>query len=375
MRIIAASGFEAGSQFASAINPVKNAQGFASLGHKVTFICRQSQKGVLPPQELAEIYGLKHPITWIQLPLKVMGTYRVDEHWGFARASLPYMLLLRPDVVYARSYIFPWLSSKLGIPTIAESHADKQVSSPEFFKLIEAAQKHQALRLWVTMSSELANHYHSLGVPEEKLFVLPNGVDLLLYSKPKELPACPLTPKAATNVVHAGHLYDVNGIPTVLQAAALLPEAHFHFVGGWEEDIERHKCTAAQMKLKNVTFYGLRPQKEAPPFQWYADVLLLPYSQYHPRATWMCPLKLGEYLASGAPVVATDIPAVRKLVSEDEVHFVVPDDPQAMAEGIRRVVHDRAYAQRLVNNGLRKAETLSFEQRAANILKQGGFAS
>lgn len=375
MRILAASGFEAGSQFASVINPVKNAQGFASLGHDVTFICRQSQKGSLSPQELAEIYGLKYPMRWIQLPLRLLGRYRVDEHWGFARASLPYMLLLRPDVIYARSYIFPYLSSKLGIPTIAESHADKQVSTPEFFKLIEATQKHRALRLWVTMSAELANHYQSLGVPEEKLFVLPNGVDFPLYAKPKELPPCPFTKKADINVVHAGHLYDVNGIPTVLQAAALLPEAHFHFVGGWDEDIQRHQNTAARLGLHNITFYGLKPQKEVPPFQWYADALLLPYSQHHPRATWMCPLKLGEYLASGAPVIATDIPAVRKLVNDQEVHFIAPDDPNAMADGIRRVVHERSYAQSLVNHALHKAKTLSFEHRAENILRRGSFSS
>jgi glycosyltransferase involved in cell wall biosynthesis len=262
----------------------------------------------------------------------------------------------------------------MGITTVAESHAQPGTTSVPFLRLVQATH-HPAFRLWVTISEHLADHYQSLGVPRDKLIVLPDAVDLQLFQRPVSLPPSPYCSDQPV-VAYIGHLYDYKGIPTILQAAALLPEVGFHLVGGLPEDLSRQRARVEQMGLDNVTFHGLRPHSEVPPFLWHADTLLLPPSAHHPSAAWTSPLKVGEYLASGTPVVATSIPALRDWLSVHEVKFVPPDDAVAMADGILSILKDPDYSMSLSEAGLKKAQTLSYQHRAARVLErlatQGG---
>jgi glycosyltransferase involved in cell wall biosynthesis len=146
----------------------------------------------------------------------------------------------------------------------------------------------------------------------------------------------------------------------------------FHFVGGWQEDIDRQQQRAKELKLQNVVFHGLKPQVDVPNFLWHADVLLLPPSQHHRSAAWTSPVKLGEYLASGTPVVATDILALKDWLTDEEVEFVRPDCPEALARGISRLLSERSRVEQLRVAGLKKAQALSYEKRAEAILQYCG---
>lgn len=352
---------------AHAINTVKMAEGFARLGHDVTVLCRRGPRGKASPQELTACYGLTETLRWAQLPQRVF--FRaVREHRGFSLLALPTLLRRRPHLVYARSYSVPALTSRIGIPTVAESHAHPDNESAPFLRMVHAARR-PAFRLWVTISRRLADFYRSLGVPEEKLAVLPDGVDLDVFRRPDTPPPSPYATKGA-NITYVGHLYDYKGIPTVLDAATLLPGFQFHLVGGLEEDVLRQKALAQKKGLSNVSFYGMKPRSELPPFLWHADALLLPPSRHHASAAWTSPLKLGEYLAAQAPVVASDIPALRDWVTDEEVEFVPPDDAGALAAGIRRVLDDKDRGRQLCRAGISKAETMSYDLRAGHILER-----
>jgi glycosyltransferase involved in cell wall biosynthesis len=341
------------------------AHGFAQRGHEVTVVCYRPSEKRVSQAELAHIYGLRKPVRWIQVPRKLLQR-PIGQHWEFCLLALPVVLLMRPDLVFARSYIFPWLSSKVGIPTVVESHAPLDNRTAPFLHLVDAA-SHRNLRLWVTISGRLADHYRSLGVPRDKLIVLPDGADISFFSRPSVLPPSPYTHHAPI-AVYTGHLYDYKGIPTILETAALRPDVQFHLVGGWPEDVARQQARIELMGLSNVTLHGLKAQVEIPPFLWHANALLLPPSANHPSAAWTSPLKLGEYLASGTPTVATSIPALRDWLSEDEVEFVNPDDPGALAAGITEVLKDRIYARNLTRRGLEKVRNFSYESRAQRIL-------
>lgn len=372
MRIVVASARDAGSMWAGAINTFKMAEGFARLGHQVTIVCNESVNGKLPPADLSALYGFTEDIRWVQLPTKFMNR-DVDMNWGFPWLALLPTVCQRPDLVFARSYVFPWLSSILGITTIAESHAYTDNLSPPLLRLVKATH-HRAFRLWVTISDVLADHYHSLGVPREKLIVLPDAVDLRLFQRPDRLPASPYPDDAIPNVTYSGQQFaDYKGIPTILEAAGLLPGVRFHLVGGGgAEDMARHKKHASDLGLSNVVFHGLRPHSAVPPFLWHADVLLVPLSQHDPNAVWTSPVKLGEYLASQTPVVVTSVPAMKTWLSDAEAKFVNPDDPESLANGIMNVLRNPDYAASLSRAGLAKAKQWTYERRAKRILDRLG---
>jgi len=49
-------------------------------------------------------------------------------------------------------------------------------------------------------------------------------------------------------------------------------------------------------------------------------------------------------MASGTPVVASDLPSIREIVSEKEVSFFTADDPKSLAVAISRILRDPAEA-------------------------------
>jgi glycosyltransferase involved in cell wall biosynthesis len=367
VRILVASAFEASSPRAHAINTVKMAEGFARLGHQVTLVCKRSAVGKHKPSELAEFYGMTKRIKWVQLPHEVLNR-EVGLHWMFAFFAMLVALRVRPKLIFARNYIFPWSSSLVGFMTVAESHAHPDNNSAPFLRLVEASH-HRNFVLWVTISRRLADHYCSLGVPANKIAVLPDAVDLNLFTRSNAIPASPYTGGRPV-VTYVGHLYDYKGIPTILKTAELLPEVQFHLVGGLPEDILRHRKHIEKLRLGNVTLHGWRSHGEIAHYLWHADVLLLPPSANHPSAAWTSPVKLGEYLASGTPVVATAIPALRDWLTENEAKFVEPDNAESMGKGIMEILEHPEYGMRLAKKGFEKAQGLSYERRAQSILER-----
>jgi glycosyltransferase involved in cell wall biosynthesis len=369
MRILVASGLEALTMYAWVLNTVKMAQGFARLGHEVTLVCWGPSNRRVLEEELNRTYGLTEPIRWVLLPKnRIMWHSYKRKLWAMGVMALAVALWARPQLVFCREHIIPWLTSRLGLATVGEIHAPPENNELRIRRFFQATH-YPGFKLLVTISHRLAQHYEERGVPTDKIIVLPDAVDLVLFRRPEELPPSPYQ-RPGPHVAYIGHLYDYKGIPTALATASLLPEVEFHLVGGLPEDIKRQEARIKEMGLANVTLHGLKPQVEVPPYLWHANVLLLPPSQHHPSAAWTSPLKLGEYLASGTPVVATSIPALRYWLTDEEVEFVEPDDAEAMAKSIMDVLRDPDHATTLSQNSLKKAQTLSYERRAERILEK-----
>jgi len=361
MRVAVLSEIVAGSMFAHAVNIVNMAQGFAQAGHDVTFI---TQRGPHSPDELRARYALSADFRWWQVRGLARLLPTLPESWRYTAQALALLPLIRPQAVFTRAYLAPVWTARLGYPTIAETHAAVGYESPAFDAFLRAARL-PAFRALVTIAPDLAEYYAARGVPREKIVILPTGVDVARWRPPAALPPSPYA-GPGPHIVYSGHLYDYKGIPAVLEAARLLPDHHFHLVGGTDADIARQRQRAAELGLANLTLHGLKPQSALPPYLWHADALLLPPSAQHPSARWTSPVKLGEYLASERPIVATDIPALRHWLGEDEVRFCPPDDGPALAQAIRAALAhppDPARARA-------KADSFAYAVRARALLER-----
>jgi glycosyltransferase involved in cell wall biosynthesis len=87
---------------------------------------------------------------------------------------------------------------------------------------------------------------------------------------------------------------------------------------------------------------------------WYyqaADVCVsIPSSDSSPRSVW-------EAMACGCPVVISDLPWVRELITPERDALVVTIEAEAVSAAIRRVVEDRELAAELGRRGRVLAET------------------
>jgi glycosyltransferase involved in cell wall biosynthesis len=256
----------------------------------------------------------------------------------------------------------------LGIPVAAESHAHPGAGGAPLGRMVHAAAHQPEFRTVVTIAPILRDHFVGLGVPEHKVLILPDGVDLKMFRRPETWQRT--VTRQRPRVVYAGHLYDYKGVPTLLDAAAQLRDCDFVLVGGTEEDLRRQRSRISASGLDNVTLEGWRPHTDVPSYLWNADVLVLPPSRQHPSANWTSPVKLGEYLASGVPVAATRIPALQYWLRDGEVFFVEPDDPVSLAEGIRRLLADSRMVRSMTRKARLLAESLSYEGRCDRIIDE-----
>jgi glycosyltransferase involved in cell wall biosynthesis len=79
-------------------------------------------------------------------------------------------------------------------------------------------------------------------------------------------------------------------------------------------------------------------------------------------------LKLFEYMAAGKPIVASDLPAFREVVRDNEhASLVEPGKPDALARGIRRVLDDMALAERIARHAFEQAPAYSWARRAERL--------
>jgi len=254
----------------------------------------------------------------------------------------------------------------MGLPTVLETHAYRGDQNPALLQAFEAT---RTLGLHITtISQRLLDDYAARGADPARLHVVPDGVDIELFARPDNPGPSPFDPGSPV-ALYAGHLYDHKGIPTIIDAAERCPSIAFHLVGGLGSDIRRTRQIVADRALDNVHIPGKVPHATVPSLLWHADALLLPPSAREPSKDWTSPVKLGEYLASGTPMVCTSIPALGDWIPRDLVEWSEPDNADALASATTRALAlcDEAIADRACR-ALALAQGFSYPSRARSIV-------
>ena len=185
-----------------------------------------------------------------------------------------------------------------------------------------------------------------LGVPANKIRTVPNGVQLERFERRSRNGLRDrLTGGADVPVIlTVARLHVQKGISFLLDAAREVPDALFAIAGDGPQRAALEQEVRARGLSERVRFLGFR--NDIPDLLANSDVLVLP-SLYEGM-----PVSVLEAMAAGKPVVATLIGGTDEAVVDGHTGFLVPPgDAPALAAAIRRVIHDRALAERLGANG------------------------
>jgi glycosyltransferase involved in cell wall biosynthesis len=133
--------------------------------------------------------------------------------------------------------------------------------------------------------------------------LIPNGVAYESFASPLSEPAA-LRPIPHPRIGYAGYLKKTLDWNLLAQLSAKLPDLSFVFVGTQKNDDVTVRAVQELSRRPNIHFLGHVTTAQMPFFPQHFDVCMMPYV-LNDYTSYVYPLKLHEYLASGRPVVAS----------------------------------------------------------------------
>jgi glycosyltransferase involved in cell wall biosynthesis len=218
---------------------------------------------------------------------------------------------------------------------------------------------------YVTITHGLASAHNARFGGRARVAVVPDGTRLV---PPGTRPARPLAP---FTVAYAGHLYAWKGVDVLLEAIARVPDVRCLIIGGQEKepDLDRLRTLATRLGIEGrVAFRGHVPPWAVPDALAQADILALPNPASAISTHSTSPLKLFEYMAAGKAIVASNLPAVREVLTDEVTALLVtPGDREALAAGVRRLMGDAGLRGRLADAALEAVAEYSWDRRAERL--------
>jgi len=202
---------------------------------------------------------------------------------------------------------------------------------------------HHADRLIVN-SPGFIPHLRRCGVSEQKIALIPNGVEVSMFNPADRGEAIrqELGLKNKFIALYAGAHGLANDLGTVLLAAKHLeghPDIVFILVGDGRERPNLIR-QAEELGLSSVRFVAAQPKTRMPQFLAAADVCIAILKSIL-MFTTTYPNKVFDYMAAGRPTVLAIDGAIREVIeAADGGTFVQPGEPAALAEAVLRYYRD-----------------------------------
>ncbi len=303
-----------------------------------------------------------------------LGFFKLWSMNRMLRRKLPDLLKAdTPDLIYTRSPALLPSLLKLDIPVVLELH-----QLPRFARHLFVQECNRCARV-ACLTSPMRDALLKWGVKPKKLFVEGDAVDLSRFEN------LPSQPKARTKwnlktdrlvVGYVGRLTTLGqekGVSHMLQALAVLkPQKQFFgfIVGGPEGDRARYEQQAKKLGLTedDVLFTGEIPAADVPASLSACDILAMPFPDLPHYRTHMSPLKMFEYMAADRPMITSDLPTVRDVLSEETAIFCKPGDVRSLADALEWIHTNPAKAEKRSKAALSLVQHHTWQERMKRVL-------
>jgi glycosyltransferase involved in cell wall biosynthesis len=263
-----------------------------------------------------------------------------------------------------KSDIYAYFAARrLGLPLLATSHLwTRQTAAVRFYEFLDA----QVLRRFdavVAVSDRIAAELRQAGVPAGKITIIDNGIDLRPFQSAVPTLASELNKGDQLLIGTVGRLVEQKGLTFFLTAAQQLlkefPNLLFAIFGDGPDRGKLEQMAKDLQIAEKVWFAGAR--RDMPNVYASLDVFALA------SVGEGLPMALLEAMASGVPVVATEVGAVPKVIVSGRSGMLVrPGDATQLAQAIACLLRDPVLRGHLAGNGKQTVH----EQFSSRVMTQ-----
>lgn len=320
----------------------------AQLGHEVHIFCPFRQAAIT--ESFARYYGVDPTIH-----LHTVGSFDpIAAQWlpgvlglWVLNALLRHRLLIelaqaKPDLCYTRSPALLAVLLAHGKPVILELHQLPRFGRSRFVK-----QCNQCASV-ACLTSVMKQKLVSWGVQSNRIQVAPDAVDLRRFLQLPDVQTARTTlgiKTTRTVVGYVGRLKTLGqekGVGILLQALRQLQASQQFFgliVGGPAADLSQYQAQAKVLGLteNDVLFTGEVPGESVPLTLQACDILAMPFPDFPHYRENMSPLKMFEYMAAGKPIITSDLPTIRDVLTEQTAVFCKPGKVASLVEGLEYI--------------------------------------
>lgn len=361
MKILYIANIRLPTEKALGIQIMKTCEAFAILGHDVELLAPWRFNPI--KDDPFKYYGIKNKFKITKIPSFDMVRFGRFGFWlhllMFSKITALYLLFKKPDAIYSRDEVPLFITSLFKKNIFWETHTGR------FNFIIKNLLK--KCRGVVAITKGLKDFYENKDIPAGKIIIAHDGIDLGDFSQnfdkaeSRKKLGLPLDKKI---VMYVGRLDGWKGVETLFAASKLLSEVKTVIIGGETGQIARFK-----KEYPDIIFLGQRPYKDLAKNQAAADVLVLPNTgKNEVSVLFTSPLKLFAYMASGRPIVASNLPSLREVLNEANAVLVSPDSPERLAEGISKILRDDDLSGKISKQAIRDIKEYTWQKRAEKII-------
>lgn len=251
---------------------------------------------------------------------------------------------LAPDAVLERlalgSEAGLVLARRLQVPLIVEVNAPLDEEAKRFRgcdaspEVLECQRRLLAgADVVYVVSDRLISYATARGARQERVRILPNGVDARAFDRPHVAPG----PGAPVRVGFVGTFKAWHGLEFVVQAFALARERgarlELALVGDGPLRAALEADVMARGLSEHVRFYGARPHGDIAAFLSAIDVAVAAAPEK--LDFYFSPLKVYEYAAAGCAILAPRVGQIEARFRHGQDAYLVPaGDPEALADAL-----------------------------------------
>jgi glycosyltransferase involved in cell wall biosynthesis len=314
----------------------------ARKGYPVEFWSTGVVAGIAPstPRRLLSVVGSANtPREMVELVSgikQILSTRRSAPATGFVyqRYSLNNLL----GVALARRWSVPFVL-EANASEVSWRQRWSSLSYPRLAVVTERIIFRSADRI-AAVSENAAREIIAAGADPDRVRVVPNGVDADTFHKAEPTPL----PFADSSFViaFAGLFYPWHGVQCLARAfinlVALCPDARLLLVGDGAEAPMVRAILSGEESAGRALMTGIVDRRDVPGYLAAADVLVSPHA---PDPGFIgSPIKLFEYMATGKPIVASDVGQIGEVLRDGETALLVPPGDELALAGALRRLHD-----------------------------------
>lgn len=375
-----------------AIHAVRMCEGFQQAGHNTTLYCadrRQYDKNIAD-SSVFDYYNITERFNFKKLPyLDMIQLYNIDERLArlpvivsnvlFAILAVIVVWRSENDICLTRDWTVAYLLTVLGFPTIFEIHkVEGAAFSPRGQKAIASISRKPSFVGLITLTESVAEDISVLGVPDKKIYIIPDAVNLRHYEDPKTKEEARHHLDLSINnqlIVYTGSCHPGKGARVLANISDQLKDATVLIIGGSDRELQSMEKLLEERNISNAKLVGRVSPTRVRYYQWAADVLVVPPTKdesdrkHHPNAT--SPLKMFEYMAAGRPIVASKLPGISSVLThEEDALLVPPGDESRLVEAINRVLKNQQLANKLSTSARENVTNYTWSKRAERIVSE-----